>query len=102
MDSYPKRRYERIARVFDILEYPMERMASEQWRTKLFSQAAGARVLEVGVGTGKNLPYYPPGKSVTGIDISERMLAEAGKKAVQRESSAGISLLGISRESKSG
>ena len=81
MESSTERRYDRIARVFNILEYPVERMASEKWRTKLFSQAAGQRILEVGVGTGKNLPYYPPGKSVMGIDISDRMLAVARKKA---------------------
>lgn len=81
MNSYTERRYGRLARVFDILEYPMESMASGKWRTKLFSQAMGQRVLEVGIGTGKNLSYYPPGKLVTGIDISDRMLAEARKKA---------------------
>jgi phosphatidylethanolamine/phosphatidyl-N-methylethanolamine N-methyltransferase len=86
-DSDTKQRYDRIASVFDILEYPMEKMASEKWRAKLFSQAAGEQVLEVGVGTGKNLPYYPPGKSVTGIDISDRMLAEAKKKAAQAKGS---------------
>ena len=35
----------------------------------------GERILEVGVGTGLSLPLYPPGVLVTGIDISEEMLA---------------------------
>src|SRR3970282_1134405 len=37
----------------------------------------GERILEVGVGTGLSLPLYPPGAQVTGIDISEEMLARA-------------------------
>jgi phosphatidylethanolamine/phosphatidyl-N-methylethanolamine N-methyltransferase len=81
MNSSTELRYNRIARVFDILEYPMERIASKKWRKRLFSYVVGQRILEVGVGTGKNLPYYFSGKSVTGIDISDRMLSEARKKA---------------------
>jgi ubiquinone/menaquinone biosynthesis C-methylase UbiE len=36
----------------------------------------------VGVGTGKNFPYYPQNVKVTAIDISPRMLERAGKKAL--------------------
>jgi ubiquinone/menaquinone biosynthesis C-methylase UbiE len=32
------------------------------------------------VGTGKNFPYYPPGREVTAIDLSEGMLSRARKK----------------------
>jgi len=38
------------------------------------------RVLEIGVGTGKNLPFYPPGAQVTGIDLSDGMLARARER----------------------
>lgn len=37
----------------------------------------GARVLEVGVGTGLSLPLYSPRWRVTGIDISDAMLDQA-------------------------
>jgi len=37
----------------------------------------GARVLEVGVGTGLALPHYAPEKRVVGIDLSRDMLRRA-------------------------
>ncbi|TWT93709.1 class I SAM-dependent methyltransferase [Neorhodopirellula pilleata] len=39
--------------------------------------AAGAKVLEVGVGTGLALDAYPDHAEVLGVDLSEAMLAEA-------------------------
>jgi phosphatidylethanolamine/phosphatidyl-N-methylethanolamine N-methyltransferase len=40
----------------------------------------GSRVLEVGVGTGLVLPLYPSHSRVTGIDLSEGMLAKARER----------------------
>jgi phosphatidylethanolamine/phosphatidyl-N-methylethanolamine N-methyltransferase len=40
----------------------------------------GARVLEVGVGTGLALPRYAPEKRVVGIDLSREMLQRAREK----------------------
>lgn len=79
--SPAERRYDRIARFYDLMESPMERMASANWRRMLLSGVEGSRILEVGVGTGKNLPFYPPGREVTGIDVSTRMLEQARKRA---------------------
>lgn len=49
-------------------------------RDWLGEQARG-RVLEVAVGTGRNLPYYPSGVTVTGIELSPAMLALARSRA---------------------
>lgn len=40
----------------------------------------GDHNLEIGVGTGLNLPFYPSHCKVTGVDISQAMLAKARKK----------------------
>jgi ubiquinone/menaquinone biosynthesis C-methylase UbiE len=70
-----KRRYNRTALFYDW----MDRMISPALRRKALAHASG-KVLEVGVGTGTNLPYYPAGCEVTGIDFSPGMLAKARQK----------------------
>lgn len=75
------RRYDRIAPVYDLMEAPLERLRLSGWRRRLCARVSGTRVLEVGVGTGKNLLYYPTGPRYTAIDISPRMLERARRKA---------------------
>ncbi|HUL13083.1 MAG TPA: class I SAM-dependent methyltransferase [Methylococcaceae bacterium] len=77
-----KARYNRIAGVFDCMEYLLERRA-RVWRERLWSRVGPGRVLEVGIGTGKNMPYYPQGIEICGIDLSDGMLARARKRAVR-------------------
>lgn len=72
-------RYNRVARVYDVLDGLSERRFGP-WRTQLWAQAAG-EILEVGVGTGRNFPYYPPGSRVIAIDLADRMLARARLRA---------------------
>ena len=75
-------RYNRIAWFYDIYDAPMEWMGTARRRRRLIPRATG-RVLEAGVGTGKNLPHYQAGVDLTGIDVSERMLARAKRRASQ-------------------
>jgi len=70
-----KKRYDRISSLFDVMDH----MIRSSWRKSLLENLHG-NVLEVGVGTGSNLPYYPENVHVTGIDFSPKMLAKAYKK----------------------
>ncbi len=74
-------RYNRIAPMYDAMEAFTERAAFAGWRGQLWAAVPAGRVLEVGVGTGKNLPFYPPGAQMTAIDLSDRMLARARQHA---------------------
>lgn len=70
-----KNRYNRVSKVYD----SMDKMMKEDWRKDLLKNVSG-NVLEVGIGTGANLPYYPEGVHLTGIDFSPEMLAKARKR----------------------
>ncbi len=75
-----RQRYDRIAPYFDILESFLEGLVFSQKRKILWQKAQGPHILEVGVGTGKNFPYYPSNSQVTALDFSEKMLQQAKKK----------------------
>ena len=77
-----KRRYDRNSRFYELYESPMERMMFGGLRRRFFEKINADNhkaILEVGVGTGKNLPYYTD-QGVTGIDISDKMLEKARSK----------------------
>jgi ubiquinone/menaquinone biosynthesis C-methylase UbiE len=76
-----RRRYDRVAPVYDASEWIVERCLYARWRRRLWEGVTGPEILEVGVGTGKNMSYYPPGAHVTAIDLSGGMLARARKRA---------------------
>ncbi len=42
-------------------------------------------MLEIGVGTGKNIPYYPENIEVTGIDLSPGMLKRAKQRLTKKQ-----------------
>jgi len=43
----------------------------------------GQRVLDLGIGTGASLEFYPPQAQITGIDLSAGMLRQAVRKIEQ-------------------
>ena len=78
-----RRRYDRNAPLYDMMEHLMETGAFERWRLRLWELVKEQDVLEVGVGTGKNMPCYPARAQVTAIDLSPRMLERARRRAEQ-------------------
>jgi ubiquinone/menaquinone biosynthesis C-methylase UbiE len=73
-------RYQRISSQYDCMEGNAEKRFSP-WRKRLWSLVQGEVILEVGVGTGKNMPYYPNDKLITAIDLTPGMLDIAIKRA---------------------
>lgn len=74
--------YDQFADKFDLAELLPELLAVRKLRRELLQRAAG-RVLEIGVGTGKNLPYYPQECEITAVDMSAGMLARARRRAAK-------------------
>ncbi|MFG2092775.1 class I SAM-dependent methyltransferase [Streptomyces sp. NPDC048612] len=58
----------------------LERMLLDDGRSWVCGQAKGD-VLEVAIGTGRNLEFYPAGISLTGLDLSPAMLDQARDRA---------------------
>jgi len=80
-----RKRYDRIAPIYDFWDIIPEWLFYSGWRRQLWNRPTAGRILEIGVGTGKNIPFYPPGAQVTAIDISPKMLERAAKRTVARQ-----------------
>ncbi|MDZ7659649.1 class I SAM-dependent methyltransferase [Fodinibius sp.] len=75
--AHTQNRYDLIAPLYNVMEWPVEKLLFQGWRSDLWQQVEGPNVLEIGVGTGKNIPYYPDDIELTGIDLSPKMLQRA-------------------------
>ncbi len=84
-------RYQRIAPLYDTMEILAERRYAD-WRPRLWSFVQGPEVLEVGVGTGKNMPYYPEDVEITAIDLTPGMLARAKVRAAELDAKVRLRL----------
>lgn len=74
-------RYNRVSRLYDLSEGINEFVMFRRLRGKQWAKVKGERVLEVGVGTGKNIPHHPEGSRMCAVDISPGMLRRAQRRA---------------------
>lgn len=78
--SSPQDVYDRLGERYDRWTKGLDRVLLDRMRGRLLRNARG-RVLEVAIGTGKNLLYYPDDCEVAGVDVSAEMLRVAEKRA---------------------
>src|ERR1044072_1542581 len=89
-------RYQRIAPFYDLLDWPFERRRYRALRPLLFEGLSG-RLLDAGVGTGRNMEFYPRDAGVVGIDIGPRMLARAKRRRAALGSNVELQLGDLAR-----
>ncbi|MDM0009123.1 class I SAM-dependent methyltransferase [Variovorax sp. J22G73] len=80
-----ERSYRRYAPIYDIL-FGASLGPGRESMTRLVSTLEPRRILEVGVGTGLTLSRYPKNSHITGVDVSEEMLAVAHRRIQPQDS----------------
>ncbi len=75
-------KYEKFARWYDLMDGIPEILGVGRLRRRLLQRASG-RVLEIAVGTGRNLRFYPKTCKMTAVDYSSAMLEIARNRAAR-------------------
>jgi phosphatidylethanolamine/phosphatidyl-N-methylethanolamine N-methyltransferase len=92
-----ERAYARWAPVYDVVFDKV--MAAGRRAAVAAAGRVGPRILDVGVGTGLELPYFDAGATVIGVDLSEPMLRKAQERVRERglRQIAGLSVMDAMR-----
>ena len=81
MDIATREKWDRASRSFDLMS-----ACGPEWRWKpvkreLFARMRpDANILFLALGTGLDIPCFPPGRRITAIDISPKMVERAQKR----------------------
>lgn len=78
-DTVTQAKWDRIAPRFDGMA---SKGAEERWKPykqALFSHMEG-KILFLALGTGLDIPFFPPGQDITAIDISPKMVEQAQER----------------------
>ncbi len=89
-------RYQRIAPFYDLLDFPFEYRRYRKIRPLLFEGLSG-RLLDAGVGTGRNFPFYPPTADVVGVDLSPAMLTRAAQRLSDARAKVELKQMDVTR-----
>ncbi len=79
--EYVEKIYNRYSSVYDVI-FGRVFQSGREMAPGLLELSPGADLLEVGVGTGLSLATLPRNISITGIDLSQKMLNKAEKRIV--------------------
>lgn len=88
--------YDRLAPFYDWLQAPLEVPRGLKRRARVMRGAVGD-VLELGIGTGRNLGLYAPAVRLTAVDVSERMIERARLRAARLNRSVDVRLARMER-----
>ena len=80
MDDVTRAKWDGAAATFDLMASYGPEKRWEPSKRELFSNMGDGEILFLAVGTGLDVPFFPEGKSITGIDISQEMLDRAKRR----------------------
>jgi len=77
MDLVTRAKWDLASRNFDLMAGYGPEKRWEPFKRRLFSKMGEGRILFLAVGTGLDIPFFPAGRRIVGIDISDGMLEKA-------------------------
>ena len=80
MDVLTSRKWDRAARSYDLMNGYGQELRWGPSKRRLFERMRG-RIIFASIGTGQDIRFFPPGRDITGIDISAGMLERARPRA---------------------
>ncbi len=80
MDDITRGKWDRAAPTFDVMASYGPEKRWEPFKRDLFSHMGDGEILFLAIGTGLDVPFFPEGRSITGIDISQKMLDHAKRR----------------------
>ena len=83
MDLVTKAKWDKAAANFDLMAGYGPEKRWEPVKRKLFSRMGDGPILFLAIGTGLDIPFFPPGKHITAIDISDAMIEKARVRAAK-------------------
>lgn len=86
--------YDRLAPFYDWLQAPVDVLGGTKRRARIIRGAVGD-VLEIGIGSGRNLGLYPSSVRLMAIDVSAGMLEQTRARAARLNRSVDLRLAGV-------
>ncbi len=80
MDLVTKAKWDKASASFDLMAGYGPEKRWEPVKRALFSKMAEGRILFLAIGTGLDVPFFPSGRQITGIDISDGMIEKAQER----------------------
>lgn len=80
MDDVTRNKWDRAAATFDLMASYGPEKRWEPYKRELFANMGDGEILFLAVGTGLDMQFFPQGKSITGIDISQKMLDQGADR----------------------
>lgn len=77
MDDITRKKWDRAAPTFDVWSSSGQEKRWEPFKRTLFSNMSNQKILFVALGTGLDVACFPEDRSITAIDISQKMLDKA-------------------------
>lgn len=84
-DTITRDKWDKASKSFDLFAYADDRRYGP-YKTELFKKIRG-NTLMVAAGTGNDFKFFPPGLTITALDISPKMLEKAAVKAAKYDGS---------------